>query len=70
MKQIKLFRYPLTSYSLQDELEEEVNQFLRELHGAGVKNITVSITSHSVKSGDFDDLDGEAVILVTWDEHD
>lgn len=56
MKQIKLFRYPLTSYSLQDELEEEVNRFLRELHGAGVKNITVSIIQSSQET------------LMTWME--
>jgi len=67
MKQIKLFRQP--SYR-QDKLEEEVNKFLSELHGAGAKNITVSITSHSTKPGEFDDIDGEVVIMVTWDEHD
>lgn len=74
MKQIKLFREP--SYR-ENYLEEEVNRFLRELHGAGAKNITVSITSHSTMSvnpesklGEFDDIDGEVVIMVTWDEHD
>jgi len=68
MKKIKLFIRTLTGYNAQHELEDEVNQFLRKLHEAGVKNITVTMATHTIDS-ESRNLYGQVVIMVTWDGH-